>query len=30
MLGYTPDELKGSKIEKIMPGLYAHIHEDFM
>jgi PAS domain S-box-containing protein len=30
LLGFTPEELKGSKIEKIMPSLYAHIHEEFM
>ena len=30
LLGYAPEELKGSKINKIMPQLYSEIHEDFM
>lgn len=30
ILGFSPDEVKGSKIEKIMPALYAQVHEDFM
>lgn len=30
LLGFTPDELKGSKIEKLMPTLYANLHEDFL
>jgi PAS domain S-box-containing protein len=30
LIGYTPEELKGSKINKIMPYLYSVIHDDFM
>ena len=30
LLNYAPHELQGSKIEKVMPSLYTHVHEEFM
>lgn len=30
LFGYSPEELKGSKINKLMPELYQVVHEDFM